>query len=102
QHGDVAAHAVAHQVHGLIAGEVVDEAVQVGQVVGEHVVVGRLGWACAAEAAPVGRQNGPALDHGFGQGVDHELVGGAHVHPAVHQEQGRGAALGGAPAPDVV
>jgi hypothetical protein len=85
-HGDVAAHAVAHQVNRLAGSVVVQQEVEVGQVVGKPVVVG-IGGAGQAKAAPVWGNDGPALRERVRQGVDHELVGRRHVHPAMHQDQ---------------
>ena len=89
-HGHVATHAVAHQVHGLSGGVMVEQHVQIRQVVGKHIVVG-LRRAGLPKAAPVGRQNAPLL----AQRIHRELVRGAHVHPAMQQHQrGQGALLG--------
>ncbi len=97
QHGDLAAHAVAGQVHGLVAGVVVEEEVQVGEVIGEPVVVRgrRFGQAVAA---PVRRDDVVLA----GEGIDHELVGRGHVHPAVHHHQRHPVRVRFAPDADVV
>jgi len=97
QHGDVAAHAVAHQIDRERTRVVVEQEIEVGQVIGKPVVVGS-GRFAEAKAAPVGRDDVAWR----GQRIDHELVGGRHVHPAVHQHQRRHAGLRLAPHPDVV
>jgi len=101
-HGDVAAHAVAHQIHLLRTGrDVVEQRVQIAQVVGEGVVVARRRQRGQAEAAPVRRDDQASRGEGFAERIDHELVGGAHVHPPVHQHQRRCIRRGRAPAGDV-
>ena len=85
-HHHVAAHAVAEQIDRLaIWRVVVDQRVQIAQVVGEHVVV-----QGASVVWPKPRQSG-AMRGADRQSrrwrVHHELVGRAHVHPAVHQHQ---------------
>ena len=98
QHGHVAAHAVADQVHGLaVRGVVVQQRVQVAQVVGKAVVVAGRGRQAVAKAAPVRRDDVAAAVEIGAEGIDHELVGRAHVHPAVQQHQRRHAGLGLAP-----
>jgi hypothetical protein len=85
--GDIAAHAVADQVDGLIGRDLLQQHVQVGQVVGEVVAVAGLGAAAQAEAAPVVGNDAAALHKGVAEGVDHKLVGGGHIHPAMGQHQ---------------
>ena len=85
--GDIAAHAVADQVDGPIGRNLLQQHVQVGQVVGEVVAVAGLGAAAQAEAAPVVSKDAAALHKGVAEGVDHKLVGGGHIHPAMGQHQ---------------
>ncbi|MNS94540.1 hypothetical protein D3C72_1287620 [compost metagenome] len=100
-HGDVAAHAVAHEVDraGIVAlaGVVVEQPFEVGQVVRQPVVVDAAAVG-EAEAAPVGRDDEAVVL----QRIDHELPGGRHVHPAMHQHQRRALARRLPPEADVV
>ncbi|MDT4840513.1 hypothetical protein FQZ97_743390 [compost metagenome] len=85
-HGNVAAHAVAHQIDLALADVVIEQGVEVGQVVGEPVAVDcRSFEPGVAEAAPVGRDD-PALGL---QRVHHKLPRSRHIHPAMYQHQWR-------------
>ncbi len=91
-HDHVAAHAVADQVNGLPRVERIEEGVQIGQVIGEPVTVG--GWGLGqAVTAPVHRHDGALAGKSLAEGIDHELPGGGHIHPAVGQDQGCSARL---------
>ena len=85
------------QIDRLSRGEVVEQGVQIGQVVGEPEVVGVAGVRQAV-TAPVGCQNVAPLRHG----VDNKLKRVGHVHPAVQEPQGRLTALGLTPFEQVV
>ena len=102
--GDIAAHAVAHQINGLIGRELIEQHVQVGQIVGEVIAVARRGSAAQAKTAPVGGDNAAALHKGVAESIDHKLVGRSHIHPAVgqHQHGQIGVDLLGLPAAQVV
>ena len=100
-HDHVAAHAVANQVNGLAGVERVEQGVQIGQVIGEPVAVGGRGFGQAV-AAPVHGDDGALADKRLAEGVDHELVRGRHIHPAVGQNEGGGTRQGIAPLADVV
>ena len=100
-HDHVAAHAAANQVNGLFGVERVEQGVQIGQVVGEPVAVGGRGLGQAI-TAPVHRDDGALADKSLAEGIDHELVGGGHVHPAVGQNERGGSGCGCAPLADVV
>ena len=81
QVGDVAAHAVAHQVDAAVLREQPQQHVQVAQVVDEPVPA--RGPLAQAEAAPVGCDHVPvALER-----VDQKLERRRDVHPAVQQPQ---------------
>jgi len=95
QHGDIAAHAVAHQVNRLAGGVVVQQEVEVGQVVGKPVVVGIRG-AGQAKAAPVRRKHVPRR----AQRIHQELKRRRNIHPAVEQHDLSGARI--RPAPHVI
>ena len=79
---DVAAHAVPHQIDGRVAGEMVQQIVQIQQIVGKDEMIGLRGRG-VAEAAPVGRDDVALLL----QRIHQELVGVRYVHPAVTQHQ---------------
>jgi hypothetical protein len=91
-HHDVAAHAVAQQVHRRLAvqaqGLAAEQGVQVGQVVGEPVGV-RGRPAGAAKAPPVHGQDVAVLALVVGHRIHQELEGGADVHEAMAQQQRR-------------
>jgi hypothetical protein len=75
---------VADQVDRRFRRQMVDERIQIAQVVGKPVAVGRC-VVGLAETAPVGGDDAAFLC----QRIHRELVGCAHVHPAVHHQQGR-------------
>jgi hypothetical protein len=93
--GDVAAHAVADERHRRLGLEVIEQALQVGEIVREPVAVA-LRPLGEAETAPVGRDHAPVA----AQRIHHELERRRHVHPAVQQEELRRARI--APAAAVI
>ena len=88
-HAHVSAHAVTDEVNGLTGREVIEQLVQIGQIVGEHVEITVVSRHRAPKAAPVGGDDQSVAGKGVAQRVHHELVGRAHIHPAMNQHQWR-------------
>ena len=79
---------MAQEVDRTLGLKVVDQGVKIRQVIGEPKIVDLAGVG-QAKAAPVGRDDASACGKGLWQGIDHELVRGGHVHPAVGQHERR-------------
>ena len=81
EHDHIAPEAVPDEPRRLVAGEVIEQCVEIREVVGEPIAV--LAPLGPAETAPIGRQHVPFAR----QRVDEKLERGTDIHPAVQHEQ---------------
>ena len=89
-------------IHRLRARIVVQQLIQIRKIVHEMVAVAGAGRREPPKPRQSGGDDEAPGGKGLAEGIDHELPGRAHIHPAMQQQQRRRARLRRAPGAYVV